>query len=280
MKKLKVFSVTLVVCLTLLTPMSAFAESATKVSSSNAQKSYEINTVQELSDVIEEKSDESGVVSKEEAKQIISATSPEVVEDYIDQQTENLKAALDEVEFTLEDIEKKEYEILVDEETGAKMHITLEDQEEPYEISTTASGSQNKTGTSKNATKAVGDRYFTGSCYYQSGFVTVRLFVENHYTVTSSLGLKERYLTFKEVQGFIYCDNTASKAADGHILTCNSVGSSIKYRIEVISKIGPIPQLGGNLTTKYYYADSSVKLLSKNTKNKTVNVTQSLKWNF
>lgn len=258
----------------------AFADSNTPAPLLKTQDYYEITTVNELSDVNKAKANSSGILSKSDATQIMSSTSPEVIEDYIEEQSENLKVALNEIEFTLSDSENAEYEVLVDKETGAKMHVTLQDQEEPYEVLSSTRDSQNKTGTSENATKAVGNRYFTGSCYYQRGFVTIRLFVENHYTVTSKLGLKERYLTFKEVQGFVYCDNTASKAADGHVLTCNSVGNSIKYRIEVISKIGPIPQVGGSLTTKYYYADSAVKLLAKNTKDKTVKVTQSLKWSF
>lgn len=262
--------------LLVFTSSIAFAESEFLEVPFNEQEKYEINTVDELEDVIEEKSNGTGVLSESAAKKIISETEPQVVEDYVEEQTEMLRDSIDGVEFTLENSEKEEYNIVVDENTGATMKVVLQDQEEPYETS----GSQNKTGTSTDATKAVGDRYFTGSCYYQSGFVAIRLFVENHYTVKSDLSLKERYLTFKEVQGFVYCDNTASKADGGHIETCSKVGSSIKYRIEVISKIGPLPELGGNLTTKYYYANSSVKLVAKNTKDKTVDVTQSLKWDF
>ncbi len=253
--------------------MSVFAE----------DEGYKITSLKAL-DVCIKANTEDGTISKSDAQKILRDTKPDVVNAYVERETQKVRDALagqkfslDDAKFVQDDVVRKEYEIIVDSKTGEKMHIVLEDAKEPNEASA-SEGSQNKTGTSTTATKEVGNRYFTGSCYYQSGFVTVRLFVENHYTVTSSLGLKERYLTFKEVQGFLYCDNDATEAASGHKLTATKVGESIYYRIKVTCKIGPLPELGGNLTTKYYYCKSAVKLTKKNTNS--VDVVQSLQWEF
>lgn len=249
-------------------------------------KTYEINSIKELESEINECVNDTGtdMLTEKEAETIISQTDPRVMEEYIDEQTDLVKDilkeetfSLDEGEFITEDVVRKEYNLVVDEETGAEIKVVLQDQSEPYET-LASEGAQNKTGYKKTATKAVGDRYFTGTCYYQNGFVAIRLYVENHYTVTSSLGLKERYLTFKECQGMPWCDNTADYDAEGHVKSTSTVGKSIKYRIKIVSKLGPLPELGGNVTTKYYYCNSRVRLDKKNTADKTVDVTHIVEW--
>lgn len=253
---------------------------------STDNKNYEVNNIKELEREIKKcVSDTSeDVLTTTEAEKILDKTNPRVVEAYIDEQTELVKDilkeetfSLDDGEFIAEDVVRKEYNIIVDEDTGAELKVVLQDQSEPYETLANE-GAQNKTGFNKTATKAVGDRYFTGTCYYQNGFVTIRLFVENHYTVTSSLGLKERYLTFKECQGMPWCDNTADYDAEGHVKSTSTIGNSIKYRIKIVSKLGPLPELGGNITTKYYYCNSRVRLDKKNTADKTVDVTHIVEW--
>ena len=78
--------------------------------------------------------------------------------------------------------------------TGGVLTINLKDEPEDDNIKVdnsnvmlTSSKSSNKTGSSSTATKKIGKRYFTGTCYYASGLVTVQVFAENHYTVTLGL---------------------------------------------------------------------------------------------
>lgn len=246
-------------------------------------ESYEISDLSTLKEEINLVADEEGQLDAVNVKEIVENTSPQVIEAYRDEQEEKLKDTLDGKEFTMDDseivngVEKQEFDIVVDEETDAKAHIILEDRSEPYEISLASEGAQNKTGTSEDKDKLIGDRYFTGSCYYQNGLVAVRVFVENHYTVTPSLGLKERYLKFQQAQGMPpYCEAAVRKADDGHVMNASGVGSSIKFKVEVTAKI--FPMAGGALSTFFYYADSKVKILKKISGG--LNVRQSLTWDF
>lgn len=263
----------LVTCIVLLIGNISVCSAASK---QNLQ--YDISSVEELTNEIEKVSEGTNELTKVETKNIIDQTDPTVIKQYCEDQIDSVGEALEGVNFTLD--ESKERETFITKtDDGNDIKITLEDRPEG-KTATASSGSSSKTGTSNTAFKPIGDRYFTGSCYYQNGFVTVRIKLENHYTVKKNQTLARRYTTLKECQGFVYCDNSIINRT-WTSETASQVGKFINCQLEIHSKVGPLPKVGGYIN-KYYTANSRVKLLKKTTQNgkKGVNVQQSLKWAF
>lgn len=260
-----------------LTPVAFAKENNTPVDT------YDIQSVDELEKEIQQQKQD-GYLSNEEQRNLLSNTNPVVLDEYLEKEIDQIHEIFDENEFVLNDEESfKEYNMETD--NGGELKIVLEDEPEPTSNSDGAPkivsrAASNKTDTVNTTFKAIGNRYFTGSCYYQNGFVTIRFKLRNHYTVTSKQTLKKRYTAVDTLAGFsLYCNNRIFSTEWTHE-TATKVGSYINCRVGIASVVGVDIKGLPFKTTKYYYVNSRVKLLAKTTSGgkKGVKVQQSLQW--
>lgn len=273
-RKFIILSMVAVVIFSSLTPMTTFAQ--------NEKVEYKINSVSELEKIVD-KENADGEISQKEGEAIVEETEPIILEKYISDKIEIMKETLSQKEFVLDDNENsKEYN--VETPDGGEITVLLEDKAETSSLSEiprmVQKAAGNKTGSTNTMFKAVGDWYFTGHCYYQNGFVAICLKLRNHYTVTPQQTLKARYTGVDTLAGIsLYCSNSIN-STEWTSKTATKVGKYINCRVEIKSEVGAAPKGTPFKTSKYYYVNSRVKLISKTTSGgkKGVKVQQSLQW--
>lgn len=256
---------------------SVYVYAQPQTTESNNDSTYEIDSLKEL----KQKANVKGDLTKEEQKEIIEETAPEVIKEYVDYVDEKADEIVENSEPEVicsenGDVVKEVYEADIDDLSSFK--LVLEDRPEENlveEVCSAISGAiidtANAASNGEEKWKKVGNRYFTAKYtrYIYTGYAV--MCTENHYTVTKDYKIKERY-------GTSWADMWSGLVA--YLYDC---GHSIEDKWA--NKVGEDAHIKAHFTVQYkakgvneyctFYERTKIKLLKIDKSNKRVKVKHS-----
>jgi hypothetical protein len=274
-KKLTANNLRIIISLLLVSALICTSVSFSFAKSS--EEEYEITSVSELTDVIEEALVDDNI-SRNEKSEILNEAKPEVIKEYVDDKINEALEALEKIPITLDEVrDGKAYQKeTVDLGNGSEATIELfdaEDESLPQKLLGAITPSAYAASNGETLWKAYGNRYFTATfkTYVAPiGYADLRL--ENHY-ILSKNGIDENFgdsYIYVDIGLFTKVTPGKPKVTDSSARTpgASDVNMECKYTLSYSIGVDKVA-LNGSSTHKLY---TTVSYLKHDTKNKKIQV--------